>query len=132
VEPMNAYRALGVLLVLLSPLIPAGAASAEHRPVSAMTLTLRTSDGETSRVRLKCDPAGGSHPNPLAACDEVESADGDFSRLPGTPEQLACTMEYRPVVASARGRWDGETVRWRQKYSNACTLHTATGAVFAF
>jgi hypothetical protein len=45
---------------------------------------------------------------------------------------MACTMEYRPVIAVADGTWRGEPVAWEQEFSNPCTLRTSTGPVFQF
>ena len=99
-------------------------------PMSTLTLTLEVPEGGLSTVRLDCDPPGGSHPEPWTACDELATAGGDLAGLQDEP--VACTMDFRPVTASARGVWDGEVVLWEQEFSNPCTLNAATGTVFAF
>ncbi|MPZ81996.1 MAG: serine protease [Actinophytocola sp.] len=132
---MTSFRLSGTVLAvaaLLSTAVLTGTASADDKPRSTLILRLATPDGASSTVRLECDPAGGSHPNAKPACDEVSVAGGDFDELPGTPQLTACTMEYRPVVASVRGRWEGMRVRWTHEYSNSCTLRVDTGVVFAF
>ncbi|MGH3759116.1 SSI family serine proteinase inhibitor [Actinophytocola sp.] len=147
---MTSYRLGGALLAaatLLSTILtgtatgtpthapthtPTGAATADQHPESRLYLTVRASAGASSTVRLDCRPAGGSHPEPLRACVAVAAADGDFDHLPGPPDVLACTLEYRPVVAVARGIWRGDLVRWRHEFSNPCTLHSETGVVFDF
>jgi hypothetical protein len=132
---MTSFRLSGTLLAvvaLLSSAVLTGTASADDRPQSTLTLTLKAPQGATSKVRLECEPAGGSHPSPKPACDEVTTAAGDFDALPGMPQLMACTMDYRPVVASVRGRWEGRSVRWKHKYSNSCTLRADTGVVFDF
>jgi hypothetical protein len=122
--------ALAAVTLLSTVLVP-GTASAVHHPGASLVLTLRSSEG-AHMVRLQCRPAGGSHPSARPACDELTLAAGDFDALPGSPEIMACTMEYRPIVASARGYWEGRPVRWNHKYSNPCTLRADTGAVFDF
>ncbi|HEV7649118.1 MAG TPA: SSI family serine proteinase inhibitor [Actinophytocola sp.] len=130
---MTSYRLGGVLLAaatLLSTVL-AGSASAD-RPWSMLTLTVAAPHGAGSTVHLQCHPAGGSHPNPESACRAVGTAHGDFDDLPGSPQFVACTMEYRPVTASARGSWHGRHVRWKHKFANPCTLRADTGVVFDF
>lgn len=123
---------LAVAAMLSTAVLTGTASAAEDRPRSRLILQLATQDGTRGTVRLECGPAGGSHPNPKPACDEVSAAGGDFAELPGMPGPMACTMEYRPVVASVRGRWEGERVRWSREYGNGCTLRVDTGVVFDF
>lgn len=130
---MTSFRLGGTVLSVAALLFSAaltGTASAEHTPRSTLILEVASTDGASSTVRLECGPAGGSHPSPKPACEEVSEAGGDFDRLPGTPQVTACTMEYRPVVASVRGRWEGMRVRWAREYSNDCTMRADTGVVF--
>lgn len=107
----------------------ANPASAEF-PSSTLRLTVEKPDGAYSTVRLHCDPAGGSHPDPMSACAEIAASNGDLGQLQQEP--TACTMEFRPVVASARGSWAGQPVWFTREFSNPCTMAAATGSVFAF
>jgi hypothetical protein len=130
---MASHRLGGVLMAvtaLFSPLVLADVASAEAHPSSTLTLTVQPSVGATSTVLLHCGPAGGSHPSPQAACDEITLAGGDFDRLPDK-EGTSCTMEHQPVTVSAVGRWKCANVSWTRTYGNACQLHVDTGSVFA-
>lgn len=108
------------------------AANSDHRAWSRLTLTVKAARGAKTTVRLDCQPSGGSHPEPKRACLEVTAARGEFDHLPGSPEMIACTMEYRPVVAVVRGHWRGERVHWEHQYPNPCTLLSKTGVVFDF
>jgi hypothetical protein len=137
---MTSYRLGGALLaasILLTTVLAgtatAGTTTNDTADHKRSTLTLAV-DGPRGlyTVRLKCHPSGGSHPNPSEACREVAIAGGDFDNLPGDPAMTACTMEYRPVMATARGRWHGEPVNWQHEYSNPCSLLAATGVVFDF
>lgn len=123
-------RLSGALLAVALPFAVSGVASA--CPDTTLTLTVTTQEGDAESVELTCEPPGGTHPNATAACTEVLAAQGDFESLPGNQEVTACTMEYRPVTAVAEGKWHGEPVSWEHEYGNACSLHTATGAVFRF
>jgi hypothetical protein len=138
---MKSLRLSGLLLaaatllttVLVTPAdaTTPGAATAD-RPVSRLTLTVKAPNGTKTTVHLDCQPAGGSHPKPERACLEVTDARGNLNHLSGSPDMIACTMEYRPVVAVARGHWHGKRVRWEHQYPNPCTLLYRTGVVFDF
>jgi Subtilisin inhibitor-like len=116
---------------MLGPVAPAGAASAAgHR--TALVLTVRGDGYEFRTAVLRCDPPGGSHPRAGEACADLSGAGGNLDALPGDPQVQFCTMEYRPVTASARGVWRGRPVRWSHEYGNPCALRAATGPVFSF
>jgi subtilisin inhibitor-like len=144
-------RLTGVLLAALTlfATVLAGSASADtkitnggdthtatdnhHHRWTKLALTVRgprDRGGET--VLLECQPARGTHPHPKRACLELKVARGNFDHLPGNPELAACTMDFRPVVASVRGLWRGEWVSWQHRYPNPCTMRAETGVVFDF
>lgn len=143
-------RLTGVLLAALTlfATVLAGSASADtkvtnggdthsatnhHHHWTKLALTVRGAhDRGGDTVFLECQPARGSHPHPKRACLELKVARGNFDNLPGNPELAACTMEFRPVVASVRGLWRGEWVSWKHRYPNPCTMHAKTGVVFDF
>lgn len=126
---MNSKR-----IVILSALACAGlafpltgtAAAAEGE----LTTTI-TPEGQTHRTvhTLMCDPDGGDHPNPDAACAEIEAAHGDLTALPGEPT-LLCTDIYQPVTVTATGTWRGRQISYEHTFPNTCELIRATGSVF--
>ena len=122
-------RLSGALLAVALPFAMSGVASA--CPDTSLTLTVASLDGDAETVQLACEPAGGSHPNATQACEDIVAAQGDFDSLTAD-ESTACTMEYRPVVATAEGTWRGEPISWQREFGNGCTLRTATGTVFLF
>jgi hypothetical protein len=131
---MTFSRLSGALLAVVlsfaaTVLVVTGTASAQQ--TSYLSLAIITPEGPFEVVNLECDPTGGSHPNAKEACAELTAADGDLNQV-GTDEPVACTMEYRPVTASARGHWEGRPVAWDQEFPNNCTMTTDTGTVFAF
>jgi hypothetical protein len=130
---MTSLRLGGAVLAAAAMLsiVPGTAVAADH-PSTSLTLTVTPSRGPSTTVRLHCQPAWGSHPEPRLACDAMRQADGDFDNLPGYQQFAACTMEFRPMIASARGTWHGDRVRWKHKFANPCTLRSATGVVFDF
>jgi hypothetical protein len=128
---MNFTRLSGALLAVALPFAVTGFASAST-VTSVVTLAVYAPGGALETVELECDPAGGTHPNPTDACDELLLAQGDFDALADQQELTNCTMEYRPVSAVAYGTWRGEPVWWEREFGNHCTLRTATGTVFQF
>ncbi len=134
---MRSFRFGGIVVAvaaLLSTVLTGGASATpyhhHHHPSSVLYLTV-AAHGTSSTVRLRCHPEGGSHPSPWRACRAVTRARGDFDRLPGR-RGMACTLDYRPVVASVRGMWHGARLHWRHRFGNACAMHVRTGAVFDF
>jgi hypothetical protein len=57
--------------------------------------------GEARTVTVRCDPDGGSHPDPARACDALLSHE---DALEPVPKQVACTEIYGgPQVAVVSG-----------------------------
>jgi hypothetical protein len=107
------------------------APAAEAR--TALKLVVRDKTGGPSRaVLLQCDPPKGPHHQAPQACADITAARGDLKKLRGDPTVEFCTMDLRPVLASALGTWRGKVVTFTQEYSNRCLLRIATGPVFAF
>ncbi len=100
----------------------------------ASQLTLRTSVGAAAgrSVTLNCEPAGGSHPKALQACEDVAKSGGDLKAMPAAANPRACFMIYAPVTVSAEGDWHGQPVRFTAKYPNTCVMRDKTGSVFDF
>ncbi|MEU5416324.1 subtilase-type protease inhibitor [Streptomyces clavifer] len=86
-------------------------------------------------VTLSCAPRpSGTHPSPTAACTELRSVEGEFTRLTTTPSQGNCTRQWDPVVLDATGVWQGRNVSWSASFGNACEMRASLGEgpVFAF
>jgi hypothetical protein len=127
---MNLTRIGGVLLAVALPFVGAGVAAAS--PETSLELTITDPKGDVEVSKLECDPPGGSHPSATSACWELHMARGVLDALADQQQPTNCTMEYRPMTAHAEGVWHGKPVEWTKKFSNDCTLHTATGTVFDF
>jgi len=126
---MTFSRLSGALLAVVLSVVAAGTASADQ--TSYLSLAIASPEGPVKVVTLECAPAGGNHPNPKAACADLTTADGDLNQV-GGDQTTACTLEYRPVNASARGHWEGKPISWEEEFPNNCTLATSTGTVFEF
>ncbi|MCE7004613.1 subtilase-type protease inhibitor [Kibdelosporangium philippinense] len=143
-KKMLTHRTYALLLVAVTTALafpgstpPGHAATANGQPPQASSeLELTVSEGlvpiAASQVRtLTCDPPGGNHPYPEAACFDIATAEGDLARLPGEPGKV-CSGVYKPVTVTALGDWWGVPVRFQESYGNACKLRAGTGLVFGF
>lgn len=90
-------------------------------------LTVSVTDsgtGNDGTVELDCAPAGGSHPDPGAACaklDEIE-ADGRDPFAP-VPKGSFCTMQYGgDATAHITGTWHGRPVDATYRLSDGCEI----------
>jgi Subtilisin inhibitor-like len=111
------------------------AAAAPDEP----TLELSLQDQDNAQATLTSQTLGcdsypdittGSHPRRENACEVLEQAGGDFGRLPSTG--MACTMIYRPVIATAKGQYRGVPIDFQFTYSNACVAASESGGVFTW
>jgi hypothetical protein len=121
-------------LVALAVAAPAQAEPARREPAPPRGLFLTVSGDENTWIRgvlLEC-PAGSPshHPEAGAACEALDGAGGDLTRLAGHTHP--CTREFAPVTVAAAGTWHGRPVDWHRTYPNACMLYEATGPVFRF
>ena len=81
------------------------------------------------RWTLTCDPAGGDHPDPEAACRDLAAADAPFAPL---PTDLICTEQYGgPQTARITGTHRGEPVDVSLSRIDGCRISQwdALGAV---
>jgi hypothetical protein len=98
---------------------------------SQFTLLLVDDSDRTTAVTLTCNPDGGTHPDPVRACDSLRDAGGDFKRL--RPDStVACIFVYEPVQAYATGQWRGRVVTFAHTYGNRCSAAVESGHVFDF
>jgi hypothetical protein len=131
--------AAAAVAVVLGMLGTASASSAEEpggeSPYAPSVLVLTFAEGEEAipvlrAVSLRCDPDGGDHPAPSAACAAIAATSGDLENLTG-PNGM-CTLEYRPVTVTARGVWEGRLISYSGTFPNRCALIQRTGPVFGF
>jgi hypothetical protein len=99
---------------------------------SRMVLHASAGTSPQRTVTLQCDPPGGSHPKAAEACADVAKAGGDLAQMPANKNPRACFMIYAPVTVSAQGDWQGQAVRFTEKFPNTCVMRDKTGSVFDF
>jgi hypothetical protein len=116
-------------LVALLALFLAGCGSEEAgapppaEPATRLTVTVwpqgREQGGEQEWT-LECDPAGGTHPSPEAACAALAKSPG---ALEPVPADAMCTMIFGgPEEARIEGTLDGRAVDASFSRSNGCEL----------
>lgn len=87
-------------------------------------LTIVVDDGTGARTTwtLTCDPAGGSHPDPAAACTVLTSK--GRQALPPKRKDVACTAVYGgPQTATVRGTWQGRQVFSTFSRTDGCEIN---------
>ncbi|MDG9701228.1 SSI family serine proteinase inhibitor [Streptomyces sp. DH37] len=73
---------------------------------------------------LDCHPAGGSHPDPPAACDAVDrAAQGPRDPWRPVPEDALCGQVYGgPATARVTGMWQGRRVDASFERTDGCEI----------
>ena len=86
-----------------------------------LTIVVRDGSGKTSIWRLTCDPPGGTHPHPKAACRVLEA--NGAAALPSVSKDKACTQIYGgPETATVTGTWQGQRVMSRFARNDGCQI----------
>lgn len=104
--------------------VGSGDSGGSRSPEPQTRLTIRVQPGDDAPNRtwtLTCEPAGGSHPTPQAACDALQAADDPFTPVP--PDAI-CTQIYGgPQQATVEGHWQGDRVHAAFNRKNGCEIH---------
>lgn len=101
-------------------------AAPANAALTSLTVSIVADDGNPNKaVTLQCEPAGGSHPDAKAACDDLIKAGGDFRKIP--PQNAACPSFFDPVTATVQGTWRGLRIFTSARYGNAGCANVATG-----
>lgn len=90
-------------------------------PAASLRLEYRAApDAQPRVVTLTCDPPGGSHPNPAAACARLAEQPDLLEPLP--PDRR-CTQQYGgPETATITGTWRGQPVDVTHSRTNGCGI----------
>jgi hypothetical protein len=86
-----------------------------------LTLTLWPSgvNGDSVTWQLQCEPTGGDHPDPAAACAALTSVPDPFGPVP-PPDRCAEIPESGLEVAVLEGTFRGRKVRSTFSRASAC------------
>jgi hypothetical protein len=89
-----------------------------------------TGDLMAKTYTLRCNPAGGTLPQPARACRRLAQLQAPFAP---TPKGTACTQIYGgPQIAFVRGRFRGRSVRAHFNRRNGCEIHRWNRVAFLF
>lgn len=88
---------------------------------TALTITVRESPQSAPQTwTLTCDPSGGTHPDPVAACAQLAALPTPFAP---TPKGLACTQIYGgPQTATVTGTYRGRPVNATFSRTDGCEI----------
>jgi hypothetical protein len=108
-----------------------GSTTGRQGPTSGSTSVTETTDltividdgtGAKTTWTLTCDRAGGSHPDPDAACRALQARGA--TALPPVRKDVACTQVYGgPQRATISGTWHGQPVRSSFSRVNGCEIN---------
>ena len=86
-----------------------------------LTLTLwpNGETGDSISWTLRCDPPGGDHPDPEAACAALEAVEDPFGPV-AAPDRCEEIPGGEEDVAVLEGDYRGREVRSRFSHENAC------------
>ncbi len=95
--------------------------SAPAAPTTSLTITASASaDAQSETWTLTCDPPGGTHPDPAAACPALAAATAPFAPI---DRNQVCTEIYGgPQTATVTGTVAGEPVNASFSRINGCEI----------
>jgi hypothetical protein len=112
-------RAACVLLALVAGCGGDDEAGTEPEPETRLEITVG-GGAENERWTLTCDPAGGTHPDPDAACTALAD---EREALEPVPQDVACTQVFGgSQEAVVEGTLAGEPYRGRFNRRNGCEI----------
>jgi hypothetical protein len=106
-----------------TPTEPAGPTPRSTSVTETTELTIVIDDGAGKKTTwtLTCDPAGGTHPDPNAACRALDA--NAAKALPPVRRDVACTQIYGGAQkATVTGTWQGQQVHSSFSRINGCEI----------
>lgn len=90
-------------------------------PSSELPIIVRSGPGgDLATWTLSCDPPGGTHPDPAAACAAIDAAIAPFAPV---PPDMMCTQQYGgPETATITGTWRGHPVDASYTGTDGCEI----------
>jgi hypothetical protein len=90
-------------------------------PGTQLSIVVDDGAGKTQTSTLTCDPAGGTQPNPAAACTTL-AAEGKTALAP-VPKGVMCTQIFGGAqTAKITGTWNGNPVNASLNRKNGCEI----------
>jgi Subtilisin inhibitor-like len=102
--------------------VTATPATSSAAPQTSLTIAVDAGDGGPPvESTLACEPAGGTHPDPEAACAALADLDAE-AFMPVAADQM-CTQIYGgPETATVRGTWRGAPVDASFSREDGCEI----------
>ncbi|MFI7698899.1 SSI family serine proteinase inhibitor [Nonomuraea sp. NPDC049480] len=123
-------RTIGMIALCAAFLACSSPAQAARPPKATLKIIIAVKDQPARGATLHCNPDGGNHPNPKAACDLLRQVGGDLNKI-HVPKNAACGNEVEPYVVVITGQWHGKKVRWDKGYRNGCAMKAAGGKLLS-
>ncbi len=97
-------------------------AASPDQPQTSLTIAVTYGEAaQPAEWTLTCDPSGGTHPDPAAACAALAQVDPQI--LEPVAADQTCTQVYGgPEAATVRGTWQGEPVDALFSRQNGCEI----------
>ena len=112
-------RTLPLLLLALTA-CSSGEDTVASGPRTELQVELRASaEAELQRWTLTCEPAGGDHPDPAQACEDLAREREPFAPVP--PGSVCTEIYGGPQTATVRGTYRGQPVSLDLKRTDGCT-----------
>ncbi len=109
-----------VLLLVLAGTAACSSTPAAPAPSAGTSLTISVDPGKGGTPvewTLTCDPPGGSHPDPSAACAALTGAD-PFAPVP--TDRVCAQVFGGPQTATVTGTWQGKPVNATFSRTDGC------------
>lgn len=95
--------------------------SVDSAGATDLTVSVKPGRGKDERTyTLTCDPPGGDHPDPAAACRTLDRLDDPFAPVP--PNAMCTEIYGGPQTATVTGTFRGETVNAHFARTNGCEI----------
>lgn len=89
---------------------------------TALTIVVREGpeNADRSTYSLRCDPAGGDHPDPEAACRLLSTMEEPFAPVPA--DQMCAQIYGGPQTAEVTGTFRGQPVNAQFSRTDGCEI----------
>jgi ABC-type Fe3+-hydroxamate transport system substrate-binding protein len=110
-----------VALAVLSACASSGSGSGSSDGTSLKIAVVADKGASPKVMTLKCDPAGGDHPQAAQACAVLDKAGATVFKP--VPKSRVCSMLYGgPQTATVKGNYLGKAVNATFKRTNGCEV----------
>jgi hypothetical protein len=112
-----------LLLVVLAGIAGCSSDSSSGESATQLEITFwpaGRSKGAAQKVTLSCDPSGGTHQSPAAACEQLYALDQPFAPPPA--DEICTELYGGPEEALITGTDRGKPVSYKLARTNGCEI----------